>query len=728
MSQLSSSPLSGIATAIPSDYEIEVDTSLVDRSLRNLKDGDAFAVLDSRGDIGTSANTVEGLFYRDTRFLSHMELRLQGKKLLLLNSTTHDDKAALTVELANPDLELDADQLPRENIFVERTKFLWKSVCYERLSIKNFGPVARRLTFEYLFKADFRDLFEVRGMTRAKRGQILPGSLENHRVEFHYRGLDKLDRRTFLAFSPPPHSLAKDKSTHHVTLEPGAQTSIFVSAAFEEGETTEVTSFFHAYRESRRARRRRTYNIATVQSSSELFNEVACRSTSDVYTLISPTNEGIYPYAGIPWFSTVFGRDGILTAMSMLWIDPKIARGVLRTLAAYQATGLDPKSDASPGKILHELRHGEMANLGEVPFRRYYGSVDSTPLFIMLAGMYLRTTGDAETISEIWPNIKAALAWIDNYGDLDGDGFVEYQPESSGSLTNQGWKDSHDSVFHADGTDAAGPLALCEVQGYVFAAKRFAAGMAEQLGFADQAAHLSADADILRARFETAFWDEQMGTYVLALDGEKRACRVRTSNAGHALFTGIASPERARRVADGLMNRNGFSGWGIRTLAQGEPRYNPMSYHNGSVWPHDNAVIATGFARYGFKADAARVFEGLFDAAKHQELRRLPELFCGFMRRPRRGPTPYPVACSPQAWSASAMFGILGACLGIEQDYSANELRVREPSLPASLNELMLHNFRLGASRADLRMHRYGTEVATTVLSREGDARIVVVK
>lgn len=728
MPQLGSSSLSGVVTADPPDYGIEVDTLLVGRSLRNLKDGDAFAVLDSRGDIGSSANTVEGLFYHDTRFLSLMELRLQGQKLLLLNSATHDDKAALSVELANPDLQLGAEALPRENIFIERTKFLWKAVCYERLSIKNFGPVARRLTFEYLFDADFRDLFEVRGMTRAKRGRTLTGSLETHRVEFHYRGLDELDRRTFLTFSPPPHSLGRNRSAHHIVLEPGAQTSIFVSVACEDVDTTEAMNFFQAYRESRRARRSRTSGIATVRSSSELFNEVACRSTSDVYTLISSTNEGIYPYAGIPWFSTIFGRDGIFTAMSMLWVDPAIARGVLRTLAATQATNVDPGSDASPGKILHELRHGEMANLGEVPFRRYYGSVDATPLFIMLAGMYLKTTGDVETISEIWPNISSALKWIDKYGDGDGDGFVEYHPQSSDSLTNQGWKDSHDSVFHADGTDAAGPLALCEVQSYVFAAKRFAAGIAEQLGFSDRAAHLSAEADILRARFESAFWDEQMGTYVLALDGEKRPCRVRASNAGHALFTGIASPERARLVADVLMSRNGFSGWGIRTLAQGEARYNPMSYHNGSVWPHDNAVIASGFARYGFKAEATRVFEGLFDAAKHQELRRLPELFCGFMRRPRRGPTPYPVACSPQAWSASAIFGILGACLGIEQDYSSNELKICEPMLPTSLDELMLHNVRLGASSADLRMHRYGNEVATTVLSRNGGAKIIVVK
>jgi glycogen debranching enzyme len=714
--------------ADPSEYEIEAKTALSGRSMRTLKHGEAFAVLDSHGDIGALVDTAEGLFYRDTRFLSLFELRLQGQPLLLLSSATHDDKAALSVNLTNPDLQLRGEKLQRETIFVQRTKFLWKAVCYERLSIRNFTPIHRTLSLDYLFDADFHDLFEVRGMKRTKRGSRSTCMPAPDRVEFRYFGLDRLERRTSIAFAPVPQRLEEKRATLEIDMAPGEQTSIFVTVACGEGEPSRPMGFFHAYRDSRRARRVRTSDIVTVQASSELFNEVACRATSDVYTLITSTDLGPYPYAGIPWFSTIFGRDGIFTAMFMLWVDPSLARGVLRTLAATQANETDPRSDAQPGKILHELRHGEMANLGEVPFRRYYGSVDSTPLFIMLAGMYLDATGDMETILEIWPSIEAALGWIDDHGDRDRDGFVEYHPESSGSLTNQGWKDSHDSIFHADGSDAEGPIALCEVQGYVFAAKCFAAQMAQRLELDDYAASLSLAAEKLRSHFESAFWDEKMGTYVLALDGAKRPCRIRASNAGHALFAGIASPERARRVANTLMSRDGFSGWGIRTLAHGESRYNPMSYHNGSVWPHDNAIIAIGFARYGFKAEAARVFQGLFDAAKNQELRRLPELFCGFIRRPRSGPMPYPVACSPQAWAASAIFGTLGACLGLEQVHAANELRFRKPLLPISLDEIMLRNVRLGASRADFRLHRYGKDVATTVLSRDGDAKILIVK
>ena len=714
--------------ADPSEYEIEGKTDLSGRSLRTLKDGEAFAVLDSHGDVGALADTAEGLFYRDTRYLSLLELRLQGHALLLLSSATHDDKAALSVNLTNPDLHLGGEKLPRDTIFIQRTKFFWKAVCYERLSIRNFTPVHRRLSLDYLFDADFRDLFEVRGMKRAKRGSHSTRVAGPDRVEFRYSGLDKVERRTSIVFAPAPRILGSNRATLEIDLASGEQTSIFVTVACDEREPAQVMDFFHAYRDSRRARRGQTSNIATVQTSSELFNEVACRATSDVYTLITSTNFGPYPYAGIPWFSTVFGRDGIFTAMFMLWVDASIARGVLRTLAEAQATGSDRKSDAQPGKILHELRHGEMANLGEVPFGRYYGSVDSTPLFIMLAGMYLDATADLDTIVGIWPNIEAALDWIDDYGDHDGDGFVEYHPESSGSLANQGWKDSHDSVFHADGSDADGPIALCEVQGYVFAAKRFAAQMAKRLKHDDLANSLSLAAEKLRVRFEAAFWDAQMETYVLALDGAKRPCRVSASNAGHTLFTGIASPERARLVADHLMSRDGFSGWGIRTVAQGEARYNPMSYHNGSVWPHDNAVIAVGFVRYGFKAEAARVFDGLFDAAKNQELRRLPELFCGFIRRPRSGPMPYPVACSPQAWAASAIFGILGACLGLEQAPAQNELRFREPLMPAFLDEIVLRNVHLGKSRVAVRMHRYGDDVATTVVERDGNARILVLK
>ena len=550
----------------------------------------------------------------------------------MLSSAVHEDKAALSVELTNPDIWIGRDKIPRDTIFLHRTKFLWRAVCYERISIKNFASIQRRLRVDFLFDADFEDMFEVRGTKRLRHGSMSPHVGGADWTEFRYLGLDNIERRTVLRFEPRPTLIDSNRATIEIELAPYEQRSLFLTISCLDSaiQITQPTGFMRAYRDTRRARRAATANIATVNSSNLAFDEIVCRATSDVYTLITWDELGPYPYAGIPWFNTIFGRDGIITAMLMLWMDPSIARGVLMTLAATQATSTEARSDSQPGKILHEMRYGEMAKLGEVPFERYYGSVDATPLFVMLAGMYLQRSGDLVTVQKIWPNICAALRWIDDYGDVDGDGFVEYARAREGGLANQGWKDSYDAIFHVDGTDAIGPIALCEVQGYVFAAKLQASVMARKLGLAEMASKLAMQAERVRENFETAFWCDDLATYALALDGTKRPCRIPASNAGHALFSGIAKPDRASKVAASLTGPDAFSGWGIRTLSLGQPRYNPMSYHNGSVWPHDNALIAMGFARYGLKAAASRVFEGIFDAGRHQDLSRLPELFCGF--------------------------------------------------------------------------------------------------
>jgi glycogen debranching enzyme len=464
-----------------------------------------------------------------------------------------------------------------------------------------------------------------------------------------------------------------------------------------------------------------------IEAPNGQFNAWVKRAASDLHMMTTMLPTGPYPYAGVPWFNTPFGRDGLITALECLWFEPSLARGVLAYLASTQATEVIPEQDAEPGKILHETRNGEMAALGEMPFARYYGSVDATPLFVHLANAYYERTGDREFIEYIWPNIEAALLWMHRYGDLDGDGFLEYSRECRDGLAHQGWKDSDDAIFHADGSPTRGPVAMCEVQGYAYAAWRAGAALAVTLGRSEQSADFARRAETLQARFDSEFWCDEWGTFALALDGDKRPCRVRTSNAGQCLYSGIVFPERAARLAQTLLAHESFSGWGVRTLAASEPRYNPMGYHNGGVWPHDNALIASGLARYGMAAEASRIFTGLFDTAMYLDLQRVPELFCGFSRDPGEGPILYPVACAPQAWSAASVFLLLQASLGLMIDGIASKISFVRPWLPPFLNEARILNLQVAGANVDLALIRHEHDVSVNVLQRRGNVEIVVV-
>lgn len=706
----------------PSFY-IQATESIQERWPRTLKNGDMFGLFDTLGDVKDPALTPGGLFYRDTRHLSGLEFLIDGQRPLLLSSALENDNVVLTVDLSNPDIfERGRIVLPRETLHVRRSKFLWDGACYERFSIHNFDAHSRRCWLTFHFEADFRDLFEIRGLQRLRRGEATT-SVTDEKLSFRYRGLDGIDRQTEIWFEPKPERLTENQALYVLDLKTGEQFSIVLSIRCAAAESA-PEPFSQPYRAARRAAQIASKLGGAVTSSNALANRMLHRAGADLAMLITETPDGPYPYAGTPWFSTPFGRDGIITALETLWIDPALARGVLRFLARTQAAASDVRVDAEPGKILHETRASEMANLGEVPFGRYYGSIDSTPLFILLASRYFQRTGDQATIRDLWPHLEAALRWIDRFGDRDGDGFVEYYRESENGLVNQGWKDSHDSIFHADGKLATGPIALCEVQAYVYAAKEGAAMLARMLGDHARADTLINDAETLRRNFEARFWCEDLGVYAIALDGDKKPCRVRSSNAGQVLFCGIASPERAARLAETLMTPEMFSGWGVRTLASDAPRFNPMSYHDGSVWPHDNALIALGLGRYGFKRAAAAIFGGMFDAAGHMELMRLPELFCGFPRRRGTAPTLYPVACQPQAWASAAPFALLEACLGIACDHERREIRFHNPFLPRFLEEIRIRHLNLNGASADLRLRRSGEGTEVAILAQRGDVSI----
>ena len=712
-----------LGTAQPDAFYIPATVSLQERQTRTLKSGDTFGVFDASGNVLGGPGSSDGVYYRDTRHLSKLGLLVGGERPMLLSSTLRDDNAELTCDLANGDIYEDGKLiLEHDLLHVRRSRFLWEGACFERLSVRSFDDTPKRIRLELLFEADFTDLFESRGMHRDRRGEQQPPVVEGECVTLSYVGLDSQRRSTRLCFDPKPTQLEGGRAAFELDIAPGARRLIFIEIACDPASAglPPRRSFLRSLYDARRRLRDESSKAAAVATSNEVFNEAMRRSICDLYMLVTDKDTGPYPYAGVPWFSAAFGRDALITALQTLWLDPRITAGVLTYLAANQATEVDKPSDAEPGKILHEVRHGEMAMLREVPFRRYYGSVDSTPLFVMLAGAYYERTGDVAMVARLWPNICAALEWIEHYGDPDGDGFVEYNRQTAEGLANQGWKDSYDSISHADGSLATGPIALAEVQGYAYAARRAASVMARALGHSDQAAALDARAQRLQEAFEAAFWCEELGSYALALDGAKRPCRVRASNAGHLLLAGIVSPERGRQVAAQLMSSRMYTGWGVRTLGLGEVRYNPISYHNGSVWPHDNSLIALGMARYGCKAEAVRLFAGMFDACKTIDLRRLPELFCGFPRRRAEAPTNYPVACSPQAWAATALPAMLQACLGMSFDPAQRLVHFDRPVLPPSLVEVTVFNIELNDARISVRFRRMGDEVAMNVLDRTG--------
>jgi glycogen debranching enzyme len=722
-------PLMAETVRLDEQFYIVAEAERSTTPLRVLKQGDSFAVFDTHGDITPETSTEQGLYHSGTRFLSRLELLLGRRRPLLLNSMISEDNVVFTGNLTNPDILRDGHIIvSRGEIHILRSRVLWNGGYGERIRISNHSlhPIEVPLTVH--FDADYADVFEARGSSRPRRGRRLPDRRGEEYV-VGYIGLDGVERRTIIRWSRQPNQIEEGSAKFLVALNRHATADLELSVGCEIDDTPAVTYHFgDAVAQSKRRVGDAEHQECVVSSSNEAFNRWVRRSSADLHMMMTETPYGPYPYAGIPWFSTPFGRDGLITALELLPLAPSVARGVLTFLADTQATTRSDRQDAQPGKILHEMRSGEMAALGEVPFGRYYGSADATPLFVMLAHAYFERTGDADFIDTLWRHVLAALDWITDNANRHRDGFVIYERRSETGLVQQGWKDSYDAVFHTDASLAEPPIAMCEIQGYCYAAWKGAAQLANARGDHKVAARWDAKAERLRANFDRAFWCDEIGTYALALDGDNRPCQVRTSNPGHALFAGIASPERAARVAEALLSDTSFAGWGVRTVSEGEARYNPMSYHNGSIWPHDNAVIASGLARYGFQEAACRILNGMLDLSAAVDLNRLPELICGFHRREAEFPTLYPVACAPQSWAAGAVFMMLTACLGLRIDAAARRITLTRALLPESIEWLRLTNLSIGEASVDLLLSRHPFDVGITVLRRDGDVEIVGVK
>ena len=715
---------------IRDSFFISAPSTIVDPLRLIQKDGDIFGIYDRFGDMLPVGKKEQGIYYNGTRYLSHYELRINGMRPLFLSSNIDEDNLLMTVDLTNPDFYSGTELLlRRDSIHIMRSRLLSGAGLLEHIRLKNFCLEEVKLKLEIGVDSDFHDIFEVRGLKRHKRGTLNDPEYNENGFKLSYDGLDGVRRSTELGFQRRPDSMEENTFEFNIELKPGGTEDILVTARCVEGDAQQKQKEYgEALREAKQRIRSHQKTEARIETSNDNFNISIKRSLSDIDMMVTPTPSGPYPYGGIPWYCTPFGRDGIITAIECLWINPELARGVLKYLASMQATGMDRSRAAEPGKIMHEARQGEMASRFEIPFGLYYGSVDATPLFVVLAGLYWRRTGDTALIKKLWKNIEAALDWMKIYGDADADGFLEYIPHAMG-LRNQGWKDSQDSVFHRDGRLAEGPIALCEVQAYLYAAKKEATGLSRLLGKDELAASLRTEAEELKKKFNEVFWDEELGTYVLALDGNKKPCRVVSSNAGHALFSGIADPEKALRVAESLLSEDVFSGWGIRTIGAKERRYNPMSYHNGSVWPHDNAMTAYGLAAYGFTGHFNRVFGGIFDAALRSDLQRLPELFCGFHRRNGVAPTQYPIACSPQTWASGSLIFMLQASLGIYFEADKKMVIFKRPELPNFLTSVYLRNLQAGPRRSvDILISRYGEDVTLEALRKPEDVHLLIIK
>jgi glycogen debranching enzyme len=678
-----------------------------------LKQGDLFLIAGPDGQVSSDRTHGLGLYYHDCRFLRTYELRLNDEPPICLGATVASgDHGA--VQLTNPELEARTGaEIPRDTLDLEWGRAIDASsnALVDRLRLRNWGHQPVDCELELRFATDFEDVFAVRGLLDEQLGKKDLPAWDNGLLRFLYHGKDGLARS--LTVCLPPEFIRHDATTARATIRINAREERRLAVYLLVRESPDPAKV----RPERptgdgqpaaqpRAEPDDEFPHPTFASDRPALVRAVERGLADLRLLRSTLRGRDFIAAGIPWFATLFGRDSLIAALQLLPFAPEIARDTLRLLASWQADRVDQWRDAEPGKILHELRVGEMARIGAIPHSPYYGSVDATPLFLIVLAQYVAWTGDLALFDELKDNVRRALEWIDRYGDADGDGYVEYRSASEHGLINQGWKDSGDAIIDEQGRIATPPIAMVEVQAYVYAAKLAIADLYARRGDQSTAERLRREATTLRDQFDRDFWVESLGCYAMALEAKKEPLRVVSSNAGHALWCGIADPAKAARVAERLMADDMFSGWGVRTLSAHSKGYNPIGYHLGTVWPHDNGLIGAGLKRYGFADHACRIFDGIAAAAGEFEHHRLPELWTGFSRASYATPIRYPVACHPQAWAAGSLPFLLRHLLGVEPEALDGRLHIRHPTMPATITWLEVHGIRVGGASVDLRLDR----------------------
>jgi len=722
-----------------------------------LKENELMMVSDEQGDMPQGRRRL-GLYHRDTRYLSIFEMTINGQRPRLLSSCGKQNYVC-DIQMANPTIELaDGSTALARTISIRRSRFI-KDGFHECISFYNHNTFSVPLQFTLTLGSDFCDIFEVRGAERERRGELSSPNFAASRLTLGYLGPDGVRRYTEIVFDVAPtrvdieerpaEPVLRRSSTYlpeatetavmtvyhpscvrlswELTLMPGEPLPITLHILATEEETApSIVPFEKSLSDLRNSYQDWASQCTKLETDNELFNQLLERSLLDLRFLMEETPEGLVPIAGTPWFACIFGRDSLITSLQTLMLNPQIAVATLRFLAKHQGTKVDLLHDEEPGKITHEMRKGEVAKLGEIPHSTYYGSVDSTPLFLILFTETMKWLDDDDLYQEILPAAKLALEWIERYGDVDGDGYLEYLTRSLVGNRDQGWKDSWGSITYPDGTPAEPPIALVEVQGYAYKALSEMGELLGRKGEISLAAKLNKRAALLKENFNRDFWIEEKRSFAQGLDAHKRPVETLTSNPGHCLFCDIVDEDKARYLVLRLTSADMACGWGIRTVSSREPKFNPMSYHNGSIWPHENSLIVAGMRRYGYHWEAEEITSQLFQASLFFKYSRFPELFCGFSRdrEAHSIPAHYPVSSSPQAWAAGSAILLFQSMLGIEVG-AAKRLFVT-PHLPGWLKHASVRNLRIGKGRVDLYFERHNEDTSFRITENEAGVEVVM--